>query len=119
MKFEYCGTGGGCDALIHIAGDIEFLITDGECSAPTDENAQADLNITDTTTGLAVFPSMTFATLDATQHAASVLAQIIEQQNVQKRNPPTSDAWRKASDALAPLFAEMKWIAQTKGVYSE
>lgn len=32
---------------------------------------------------------------------------IAAQQEIQKRNPPTSAAWQQASDALAPLCTEM------------
>jgi len=37
-----------------------------------------------------------------------LLADIGALQAIQKRNQMSSAAWRAASDALAPLFAEMK-----------
>lgn len=36
-----------------------------------------------------------------------IVAEIERLQAVQRRNPPSSAAWQEASDALAPLFAEM------------
>lgn len=36
-----------------------------------------------------------------------VLAEISAWQDIQKRNPMTSEAWQFASRALAPLFSEM------------
>lgn len=38
---------------------------------------------------------------------SELLEWITAQQNVQRRNPPTSVAWRTASERLQPLFAEM------------
>jgi hypothetical protein len=36
-----------------------------------------------------------------------ILKAIEAAQEVQKRNPPSSDAWQEASNVLTPLFAEM------------
>lgn len=38
---------------------------------------------------------------------AEILARIDQIQTVQRSNPPTSAAWQRASDELAPLFEEM------------
>lgn len=37
-----------------------------------------------------------------------IVAEIHRHQTTQKRNPPTSQEWQDASEALAPLFDEMK-----------
>lgn len=39
--------------------------------------------------------------------SGALVERITQLQAVQKANPPSSDAWREASEELAPLFAEM------------
>jgi hypothetical protein len=44
-----------------------------------------------------------------------ILAAIRRYQDIQKRNPQTSDAWKHASGMLAPLFNEMRLRHPGKG----